>query len=105
MTAASFKEQLALLKAATVRTGAIHEAQALQLRMWPLLIPDTKSATAKVDTERKIVTYECKTTKAKLTVKAKTIMKNITIWTRSILWDDTTIVFKLNGKVVYDSRS
>ena len=104
MSAASFKEQLALLKTATVRTGAIHEAQALQLKMWPLLVPGVKSASAKVDTERKIVTFECKSSGNRITKKVRHTILNLTLWTRTLLWDDTVVVFKMNGKVIHDTR-
>lgn len=105
MTSATFLEQLALLKSMTVRTGAIHEAQVLQLKMWPLLIPDVNKAEASVDTERKMVTYKCETDSNRPTKKKAQTMENIAIWTKKMLWDETVVVFTLNGKKVYDSRN
>ncbi len=105
MTSATFLEQLALLKTMTIRTGAIHEAQALQLKMWPLLIPDVAKAEAHVDTERKIVTYRCKTKSNKNAKKRTDTMDNIVTWTRKMLWDDSTVIFIVNDKAVYDTRN
>jgi hypothetical protein len=105
MSKATLIEQLALLKGMTLRTGAIHEAQALQLKNWPMLIPDVDKAEAQVDTERKIITYKCETKSSRATKKKRETMDNIVIWTRKILWDDAAVVFILNDKTVYDTRN
>jgi hypothetical protein len=105
MSKATLMEQLALLKGMTLRTGAIHEAQALQLKMWPMMIPDVDKAEAQVDTERKIVTYKCEAGSTRATKKKRETMDNIVTWTRKILWDDTVVVFILNNKTVYDTRN
>lgn len=96
-------EELRQLQALTVRTGIIHEAQALQLRNWPLLIPGVKSAEAIVDAERKMVTYSCKTETEKTfrrTKVAAMYIEQIGNWTRNIVWPDSTVVVKVNGKVI-----
>jgi hypothetical protein len=52
-------QQLLLLKDFTKKTGVIHEAQAMQLRLWPFTIdPTIDSAEAEVDFETKKVTYQ-----------------------------------------------
>jgi len=102
----SLRDQLDLLRGMTIRTGSIHEAQALQLKMWPLLIPGVKSSEATVDTERKIVTFSCTGPKRRLaTKKLDLTIKNINDWTKQLLWPDTTVIVKINSKVIFDSRS
>lgn len=101
---ASLKEQLDLLRGMTIRTGSIHEAQALQLKMWPLLIPGVKKATASVDAERKIVTFNCES-KGRTTNKVKLTCKNIDNWVKQLLWPETTVLIKINNNVIYDSRA
>jgi len=102
----SYKEQLQYLKGVTVRIGTIHEAQALQLRNYPLMIPGVQKATTKIDTENQIVYYDCEVPKRfRITKPVSTMCKNIVIWTRTILWDNTTIVVKTGDKVIHDTRS
>lgn len=100
----SVQEQLNLLKGMTIRTGSIHEAQALQLRNWPLLIPNVEHSEARVDAENRTVLFLCKTPKGtRLTKKAAKTCENICEWVRNILWDDTKVVIKIDGKKVFDS--
>ena len=98
------KEQLMQLKAMTVRMGVIHEAQALQLKMWPLLIPDVSKAVSKVDVETKSVIMTCETKKGKKFKKTDQIdllCKNIEEWTRAILWEETVVSIIVNGETIY----
>jgi len=99
----SAEEQLQLLKAMTVRTGSIHEAQALQLRMWPRMIHGVTKAEARVDTDKQQVTMICESTALRPTKMTKKLCEEICKWTRTILWDKTKVVIKINGKVVFDS--
>ena len=99
-------EQLQQLKAMTVRTGAIHEAQALQLRNYPKLLKGVKSATTNVDVERKLITYECKLTKSfRMSSINKILCSNIGVWIQTLLWDETSVIFKSGRRILYDSRS
>jgi hypothetical protein len=94
-------EQLILLKSVTLRTGAIHEAQALQLKMWPKLMEGVASSEAKVDVENKKVVFNIKATEEFNSSKInKRIAKEIISWTRLILWDQTEVVFKVNRKIL-----
>lgn len=104
----SIKEQLQYLKGLTVRTSVIHEAQALQVRNYPLFIPGVKpKATTKIDTENQIVYYECeprgKRFNKRVTFNQRCEM--ITKWVRSVLWDRTTVVVSVSGEVRFDSRT
>lgn len=103
----TFLEQLQQLKAMTVRTGMIHEAQAVQLRNYPRMIPGIIKATTKVDTDEKIVIYECVTDKKRFRMTAKRLdmCHNIVKWVHTILWDNTVVVISVNGESLYDSRT
>ncbi len=103
----SLKEQLMWLKANTVRTGAIHEAQAVQLRNYPLLLPNAVVGTGKasVNTDHKMVEFSVEIDGLRPTKKFKQMCVNIEKWTRTILWDDTVVVIKANSKTVFDSRN
>lgn len=94
-------EQLFWLKTNTIRTGAIHEAQALQLRNYPLLLPNASSSSVTVDVENKKVEYNVEISKFKNTKKVKNVCEQIQTWTRTILWDDTNVVIKVNNKTVF----
>jgi len=103
----SILEQLDYLRGMTIRTGSIHEAQALQLRNWGKLIPGTKEAVCKIDVERKIVTYTL-SPKGKAIAKSQVTLKwcsAINQWTKRILWPETTVVMESGKKVLYDSRT
>lgn len=102
---ASTEEQLQLLKGMTVRTGMIHEAQALQLRNWPLLIPSVSKAEARVDTENQTVTFACKAGRVYTNKKTKLLYKNISEWVRQLLWPETRVVVEINGKKVFDTSN
>ena len=103
----SIKQQLAQLKGITLKTGGIHEAQALQLRNYPLVITGVKSCKVKVNTELKIVFYELEPEKKtiKKTEMFEKTCEAIVKWIRTIVWDDTSVVFKLKKEILYDSRS
>ena len=103
----SFLKQLMYLKGMTVRTGSIHEAQALQLRNWPLTIPGVKSAEAHVNTDAKLIKYILtpKNKSFRTTAKVTETCALIDKYIKTILWDETTVVMEVGKKVIYDSRS
>lgn len=97
--------QLMLLKEATNRFGAIHEAQLLQLKMYPILLSGVVKSETHIDVERKLVFFKLiDAKKFKLTKKNKDIIQKIIDWTRKLLWDDCSIVFIKNEEVIYDTR-
>jgi hypothetical protein len=99
------EEQLQLLKAMTLRTGAIHEAQALQLKMWPTLIENITKSEAQVDTEKKTVTFVCESSGLRPSKHQRLLFENIEKWVRNILWNETRVVIKINKKRVFDSSN
>jgi len=105
MTTVSLKEQLMHLRNLTIRFGVLHEAQILQLRNYPLLIPGVEKAQTKIDTEKHIVTYECLTSKKfRKSKKVKEAFSAIKIWTQTLIWEDTVIEIRVNDRDIYDSR-
>jgi len=101
------KEQLMQLKAMTVRLGSIHEAQALQLKMWPLLLPNISKSVAKIDVETKTVIMNCVTQKDKKfrkTKKVENLCKHIETWTRAILWNETAVSIVVDGETIYGEK-
>lgn len=106
MDSQKIREQLLYLKGVTVRIGAIHEAQALQLRRWPLLIPSVKSSEANVDIETKTVVYNCKTKKGDVFTKEQlqTSLVAICKWTQTLLWNETRVLVYFGKKKVIDSN-
>ena len=85
-------EQLQTLKAMTVRYGIIHEAQTLQLELWPLLLFQAQSGVCKVDAENHWVNFELSVKKTPSNKDIKDGKELLKKWTRSILWDDTEIL-------------
>ena len=103
----SILEQLDYLRGMTIRTGSIHEAQALQLRNWGKLIPGAKESVCKIDVERKMVTYTL-SPKGKAIAKSQVTLKwcaAVNQWTKRILWPETPVVIESGKKVLYDSRT
>lgn len=90
-------EQLLALKGMTLAMGCLHEAQVLQLKSYPILLPNVKKWDVEVDPDKHLVTYNLKGKANKLQLM---IMRDIVGYIRRyLLWDDSKVVFKLNGKV------
>lgn len=103
-SAATPEEQLQLLKAVTIRTGAIHDAQALQLKMWPMLIPGVTKAEARVDVDKRTVIFVCKSTaKGQPTKQNRLLFENIAKWVKTLLWNESLVIIKINNKAVFNS--
>jgi len=97
-------EQFRMLKGLTIRFGCLHEAQVHQLKVYPKLIVGIQDATAHVDSDNKTVQYKCSGKQIRKTKKRLKEMSIITNWIRTLLWDDTVVIFEVNGKVLYDSK-
>ena len=93
-----------MLKGLTLRFGSLHEAQVQQLKMYPRLIQGISKATAHVDTAHKTVVFDCEAKGFRKTARRILEMTAITDYTRVLLWDDSVVVFKINGKQIYDSK-
>lgn len=100
--------QLKLLKSMTERTGSLHEAQVLQLKMWPLLIIGaTKKTVVHVDQDDhlfKVMLDVDQSFNESDPVTAQ-LMREIVGWARHITWDDMHGIFIANHRTIYDSRT
>ena len=102
------KQQLAMLKGMTVTTGAIHEAQRLQLECWPRMSKQIQHCQPKADFKTKTIVLECKTFKGKPFKSSdfeKKLFQEMVGWVRIILWDETRLVITINKKRVFDSAT
>jgi hypothetical protein len=97
-------EQLLMLKAVTLRLGVLHEAQALQLKMWPLAaLPFITKSVAKVDVESRTVSFDCEAPSVRKTKKLTQGCTALESWVRFLLWDDSVVFVRINGKQVHPS--
>ena len=102
-----YTAQLVMLKDMTRRFGTLHEAQVLQLRLWPFTVNATlDNANAKVDIEGKRVEYVWTGSKMDLDKKYQfrlnTLNDNVKFllgndWSMTVICDGTTI-FPLDTK-------
>ena len=60
MSELPIKQQLRMLKGMTEKLNSVHEAQIVQLRNYPRLIPNIKSAETSIDIDNKTVIYRYK---------------------------------------------
>lgn len=93
-----------LLKATTIRTGAIHEAQVLQLKIWPRLNPMISKSEARVDVENKTVTFVCESGSLRPKKSDRVFFENLEKWVKDLLWDETTVTVRINDKIVFESK-
>lgn len=96
-------EQLEQLKALTVRYNTLHEAQALQLKMWPCLLANINDVTVKVGVEEKRVVFLCSSESGRFrnTKKVQTFCSNLEKWVRTILWNETQISFMVDDRLIF----
>jgi len=106
MSNISIKDQLRYLKGMTEKLNTVHEAQVVQLRNYPLLIPNIKKASTTFNFDTHTVTYKCDSVNGKFrkSKKAKIAIENIITWIQSVVWSDTTVEINVDGKDIYDTR-
>jgi hypothetical protein len=97
--------QLALLRdTVTIPTGGLHEAQILQLKLWPFVAaPHLKQHTATPDTKAKLVTFEFELDPEG--VEPPDFAKRLAALERSIkamLGSDWYIEVRVEKKVIFD---
>lgn len=104
-------DQLRELKAVTIETGTIHDAQKYQLQMWGWLaaphadsfevavgLPHMESKTEAA--EYYIVEYRINATN-RPPKNLKNLLEGLTRSIRDLLGDHFTVVVKVNGKVIF----
>lgn len=101
----SVKDQLFYLKGLTEKLGVVHEAQLVQIRNYPLLIPNIKKAETEFDIDAKTIVYKCESQgKFRKTKQTQLAISKILEWIRIVVWDETIVIIQVDGKEIYDSR-
>lgn len=109
-TSEELQEELYLLANLTRRTGIIHDAQTLQLELWPfMLIESIVYNKISIDRESHSVLFEISITKKITKKKAKEAQEKLQEWIRVILWEDTSVqlaleLISLNGEKENEGR-
>lgn len=102
----SIKDQLFYLKGLTEKLGVVHEAQLVQIRNYPLLIPNIKKAETEFNIDTRTIVYKCQTEEGRFrkTKQTKLAISKIQEWIRIVVWDETIVIIQVDGKEIYDSR-
>ena len=99
---ASHEEQLLLLRDMTARMGVIHDAQMLQLKMWPLVLFDNvKKCEEHVNIEQKVLEFHILQTKGKYAVDREKRFEHLVDWSKWLLGHDWIVRIKERGKLLY----
>ena len=96
--------QLAMLRGMTQKLGVLHEAQALQLRLWPYTVdPTLEKSEAKVDLEAKVVTFVWSGSTLKIDKKYKERLQTLSDNVKFLLGDVWLIEVVLDGITIFVS--
>jgi hypothetical protein len=103
---ASKQEQLMMLRDLTRRMEVLHDAQVLQLKMWPRTLFEVKPPEIGVDFATKTVHYTLKSLKKpKVYGDAKKRCLVMIGWIKWLLGDDWTVTITLDGKQLNGKRA
>lgn len=98
----SQEEQLLMLRDLTARAGVLHEAQVLQLKMWPLvLFGHVKKCEERVNLETREIDYVFLQTKGKPSNDFKERLDVLVGWTKWLLGSDWVVRVKLRDKLIH----
>lgn len=96
------EQQLLLLRDMTARMGVIHEAQVLQLKMWPLvLFGNVKKCEEHINIENREVNFVILQTKGKQASDFKQRCEALADWTKWLLGSDWIVRVKIRDKLVF----
>lgn len=96
------EKQLLLLRDLTARTGLLHDAQRLQLRMWPIvLFTHAKKCEERVNIQDKEVDFIILQTKGKPPEDMEKRFASLNEWTKWLLGPDWLIRVKLRDKMIF----
>ncbi len=107
IASASVSQQLQMLQEQTRMTGALHEAQTLQLKMWPLVLFDCATSSFTWDPEKKQVLFTVSLTKTKKKATIKVLTERVEVlnrWVQTLLGDEWHVKLKTSGKGSSDGR-
>jgi hypothetical protein len=98
---ASQEEQLLMLKGLTRSMGVLHEAQVLQLKMWPLvLFTHARKCEERVNLETREIDFVILQTKGEAPKDLEARMEALVGWTKWLLGDDWMVKVKLRNKTL-----
>ena len=103
-TEMTLEEQIAAIRKLSHMTGGLHELQIQQLKMYPLIAHDIKSARIEINSELHKIEYQCKS-EVKNWKRKKRELEFIYKCTRDVTWDDAVVVFSVNSKKVFEMTS
>jgi hypothetical protein len=102
LASASQEEQLLLLRDMTARMGVLHEAQILQLKMWPLVLFDNiKKCEEHVNIEGKVLEFHILQTKGKYPADKDKRFDVLIDWSKWLLGHDWLVRIKERGKLIF----
>jgi len=85
-------EQLILLKGITNMTGVLHEAQVLQLQLYPLMVYEKgTSSVAEVDFEKRAIKFKVTVLETPPDEQHKKAVAQLVDWVRWLLWDHASV--------------
>lgn len=99
----SQRQQLQMLREMTRMTGALHEAQVLQLKMWPLMLfpwVSIKGVEFTWSVEQKVVTYTLSTMPGRK-ANEKQLQERTGVlneWLHELLGDEWRVAVTIKGK-------
>lgn len=100
------EQKILWLKSLTERFGSIHEIQAYQLQCYGMLLSTVSSCKVKIDIVNHLITFDAESAKiVRKSKKTKELFNLIREWIRNILWSDSEYIYKINDRIVYDSRA
>jgi hypothetical protein len=102
MSKLDWTSQLLMLKDLTNRLGGLHEAQVLQLKLWPYCVDTTiKKNKISIDLENKLLLFEWKGSSATINNDYKTKLKSFVGSIKFMLGDDWSVTVHSDGTIIY----
>lgn len=97
----NLEEQLILLRDLTKRMSVLHDAQRLQLQMWPIvLFQEAKNVQSELSMDKREITFLVQQP-GKATKDFKTSCATLNDWVKWLLGDEWIVKVKLRDKQVY----
>jgi hypothetical protein len=94
-------EQLVQLRHLTRSTGALHEAQVQQLKLWPLVLTHAVESHAIFDYEGSVVIFNLLKTQGNPPEDFADRLKELARYTKFLLGDEYTVLVKDNGRQIF----
>lgn len=96
--------QLMQLKALTQRTGILHDAQVLQLKMWPLVLTHAVESEFTFKFVDKEVIFNITKTQGKKPKDLSKRLKLLSKFTKNLLGKEYAVTINFNNKRVFASK-